>query len=206
MKNAFILFSLILGLESSAYAAKIAIFVNEGFYPTEYFTPRRLFDEAGHISTVITRYPGLVHTSYNHQSKFPAVKSDLTFDQVKPSEYDMLVFVGGSGAWTDFFPNLKVHEILKEAFRNHQKLALICAATGVLGTAGNLSGDAISLIQGRNVTGYGEVSGILKNIGHANYSAGDLSKPYVVVDDNLITGRDPLSAELFGLTILNALK
>ena len=34
-------------------------------------------------------------------------------------------------------------------------------------------------------------------MGKVDYSAGEEDKPYVVVDGNLVTGRDPFSSELF---------
>ena len=43
-------------------------------------------------------------------------------------------------------------------------------------------------------------------MGKVNYSAWVNGKPHVVVDGNLITGRDPMSAELFARTVLNSLK
>ena len=38
-----------------------------------------------------------------------------------------------------------------------------------------------------------------------NFDPGEKDKPYVVVDGNLITGRDPLSADLFGDTVVKKL-
>ena len=42
-------------------------------------------------------------------------------------------------------------------------------------------------------------------MGKVDYSAGEEDKPYVVVDGNLVTGRDPFSSELFAQKVLYVL-
>ena len=73
-------------------------------------------------------------------------------------------------------------------------------------TADIFDGDGTPLAKGRHVTGYGEVSGMLKKLGLVQYEGGDPTKPKVVVDGHLITGRDPMSAALFGETIVTSLQ
>jgi putative intracellular protease/amidase len=75
-----------------------------------------------------------------------------------------------------------------------------------LGVANNFDGQKKSLVEGRHVTGYYRVEGLIRNLGKANYDPGIKDKPYVVTDKNLITGRDPISANLFGETVRDALK
>jgi putative intracellular protease/amidase len=60
--------------------------------------------------------------------------------------------------------------------------------------------------KGRHVTGYFEVEGLLRKVGLVKYDGGVADKPYVVTDGKLITGRDPISAKLFGETIVSALR
>lgn len=55
------------------------------------------------------------------------------------------------------------------------------------------------------MTGYFRVEGMLRNLGKVDYDPGVADKPYVVVDGNLITGRDPLSAQRFGETMVERL-
>ena len=78
-------------------------------------------------------------------------------------------------------------------------------ATGLLATANNLDGEHPQF-KGKRVTGYYEVGGLLKNVGLVNYDKGVAGKPFVVTDGRLITARDPLSAQLFGRTILKAIE
>jgi putative intracellular protease/amidase len=90
---------------------------------------------------------------------------------------------------------------------NQRKLvALLCSSTGPLGVANNLSGEGTPIAIGRNVTGYKRVKGLLTVMGKVNFSSGEKGKPHVVVDGNLITGRDPISSQLFAETIVKQLK
>lgn len=83
---------------------------------------------------------------------------------------------------------------------------MICSSTGLLAVANNFDGQSRSLVEGRDVTGYFRVEGLLRNLGRANYNAGNPSIPHVVTDGNLITGRDPKSSRLFGETVARAIQ
>ena len=191
----------------SAFATEgrsVLIVLNQGYRPEEYWSPRKLFDTAKFKVTVAAHYAGDVLPSRTHLSEVPPVKADLTFDQVLASNYDAIVFVGGNGAWNDLLPSPAVHKILLESVKLKKVTGLICAATGLLATANNLDGKNPQFA-GRHVTGYFEVEGILRQMGRVNFDAGEAGKPYVVTDGKLITGRDPLSAQLFGETVVAAL-
>jgi putative intracellular protease/amidase len=84
--------------------------------------------------------------------------------------------------------------------------ALLCSSTGLLGVTNNFNGQSKPIAEGRHVTGYYRVEGLLRNLGKVNYDPGEKDKPYVVVDGKLITGRDPISAQLFGETVAKELK
>jgi len=192
-------------LYSAPKAARVLIVLNEGYRPEEYFEPRKLFDNAGFHVKVASHYTGNVLPSRPHIREVPPVPSDLTFDKVSVDDYDAVIFVGGNGAWNDFMPNPDVHKILLNSMKAGKLTALICAATGLLATAGNLDGQHPQF-EGKHVTGFFEVEGMLKTLGHLKYDAGVAKQPYVVTDGKLITGRDPISAKLFGETIVAALK
>jgi protease I len=191
-------------LDAAFKKPKILMVLNEGYRPEEYWTPRKRFDQSGFEIKIAGHYPGVILPSKAHLSEVPPVPVDLTFEQVSVSDFDAVVFVGGNGAWNDFLPNSKVHKILLDSFRQHKVTALICAATGLLATAGNLDGEH-PLFKGHHVTGYFEVEGLLKKVGQLDYDSGDAEKPFVVVDGNLITARDPLSAQAFGETVVEEL-
>jgi protease I len=184
---------------------KVLMIINEGFQVDEYFVPRKSFENQKYKIVTASRYGGIVNPGRKYTSQYKPVSTDLNFEQVKIEDYDAITFVGGAGAWTDYFPNKTLHQILLNAIKNKKMIVgLICAGTGVLATANNLDG-LTPQFKGRHVTGYGEVSGLLKLQGQVNYESGDLTKAHVVEDENLITGRDPISSQLFADTIIKKL-
>ena len=185
-------------------SVQVLMVLNEGYRPEEFFQPKEIFQKAGFTIKVVGHYPGQILPSRPHIQEVPPVPVDLTFDQVSVENFDAVVFVGGNGAWNEFLPNQKVSNILLESVRLNKITALICAATGLLATAGNLNGNNPHF-KGKHVTGYFEVEGLLKLVGQVNYDSGIKDQPFVVVDNNLITGRDPISAKLFGEAVKTAL-
>ncbi len=183
---------------------RVLMIVNDGFQPSEYLEPRKLFEQEGYLINTASRYGGETRPGRKYTDVKP-VYADYSFEQIKVSDYDVITFAGGGGAWSDYFPDKTLHQILISALARPQMIVgLICAATGLLATTKNLNGKTPQFA-GRKITGYAEVEGLLVQVGKLNYSSGDLSKPYVVTDGNLVTGRDPMSSKLFGETIIKKL-
>ncbi len=208
MKKLGIIFMLILSFTAEARAMnmKVLMLISEGFYAPEYFVPRKAFEERGYEIVVATRYAIPTAPDRRLINEYPAVTGDITFDKIQVADFDAIVFVGGNGAWEDFFPNEDVHRALNEFMKAGKVVALICSATGLLGVANNLSGEGEPIAKGRHVTGYGRVSGILKKLGQVNYDAGVEGVPHVVIDGKLVTGRDPQSSALFGKKVIEVLE
>ena len=183
---------------------RVLMMISEGFFAPEYYEPRKIFEKAGFQITVAGKYSGLVAPD-RRNTEFSPVKVDTTFDKADINQFDALVFAGGNGAWEDFFPNEDVHRILTDAMSKKLLLGLLCSSTGLLAVANNLDGQGKPIAEGRNVTGYQRVEGLLRVLGKVKYDAGEKGKPHVVVDGDLITGRDPISSTLFGETIAKRL-
>lgn len=198
----------VLFFSAAAVAApkRVLMMVPEGFYAPEYFEPRRIYEAEGFSVTVAAKYPSPVLPDRRQQKDYPPVTPDLTFDKVKAADYDAVTFTGGNGAWEDFFPNDDVHRILAESLEAGKVTALLCSSTGLLGVARNFDGKGAPLARGRKVTGYYRVEGLLTRLGQVAYDPGEPGKPFVRVDGNLVTGRDPLSSEAFGRAVVRALR
>lgn len=198
----------ILFLTNTTFASepkKVLMILNEGFQVDEYFVPRKAFENQNYIIVTASHFGGTVNPGRRYTPQYKPVSIDLNFEQVNVEDYDAITLSGGTGAWTDYFPNKRLHQILIDSAKRKQMIVgLICAGTGILATANNLDGSTPQF-KGRRVTGYGEVSGLLKLQGQVNYESGDLTKPHVVVDENLITARDPLSSQLFADKIIQRL-
>ncbi len=183
---------------------RVLMIINEGFMAPEYYLPRQLFDQAGFSVTVAGKTTGPMAPDKRNTESGP-VNVDISFDQVKLSDYDAITFAGGNGAWTDYFPSDAVHKLLIEALNQNMITGMICASTGLLGIAGNYNGTGTPIAKGRRVTGYYRVESLLRELGEVQYEAGDLKLPHVVIDGNLITGRDPMSSQAFGEAVVKAL-
>lgn len=185
---------------------KVLMMVSEGFYADEYYKPLKAFKAQGYKITTATKYKRATRPDERQVNTHSAVVPDITFDEINVDDYDAIVFAGGNGAWEDFFPNNDVHKAITAFFREDKVVALLCSATGLLGVANNLNGNGEPLAAGRNVTGYKRVEGLLVHLGKVNYSKGESGVPYVVVDGKLVTGRDPISSELFAKRVIETLE
>lgn len=191
--------------EAKALNRKVLMMVSEGFYAPEYYVPLKAFESKGIQVVTATKYAVTTQPDRRQLGEYPAVKGDLTFDKIEVADFDAIVFAGGNGAWEDFFPNADVHKALTQFIKAGKVVALLCSSTGLLGVANNLDGNGEPIAKGRRVTGYERVEGLLTKMGQVKYSAGEKGRPHVVVDGNLITGRDPISSELFAEKVIEVL-
>jgi protease I len=112
---------------------------------------------------------------------------DLTFAQVNPDNYDLLVIPGGQpqGAPTTVRKNKNALEITKAFFGANKPAAVICHGPYTLASAG--------VIKGRHLTGYW-YDGVPEEITAAG---GIYEDKEVVVDGNLVTSRWPADLPAF---------
>lgn len=206
MKALIMIVSLTISMSSIAAPKKVLMMLSEGFYAPEYYVPLEEFKKAGFEITTATKYARATRPDERQINSYPAVMGDITFKEIDVNNYDAIVFAGGNGAWEDFFPNEDVHKALTDFMNKGKLVALLCSSTGLLGVANNLSGSGAPIAAGRKVTGYKRVKGLLVELGNVDYNPGIEGKPFVVVDGNLVTGRDPISSEMFAKTIVEKLK
>jgi protease I len=112
---------------------------------------------------------------------------DLTFAEVNPDDYDLLIIPGGApdGAPTTVRKNKKALEITKAFFAAKKPAAVICHGPYTLASA--------DVIKGRHLTGYW-YDGVPEEIEAAG---GHYEDKEVVVDGNLVTSRWPADLPAF---------
>ena len=120
-----------------------------------------------------------------------SVKVDKNVEDVKESDYDFLILPGGR-APSKLRKNDKVLEIARHFFEEKKPVAAICHGPQILISAG--------LMEGRTSTCYNTVSKELKEAG------ADYKDQKVVVDENLITSRNPGDLPDFMREILKKIK
>jgi len=119
------------------------------------------------------------------------VKPDILLSSVKVQDYDVIIFVGGSGA-SQYWNDPPAHSIAQKAVQKGKILCAICIAPVTLANAGVLSGKKATVFSS-------EISKL--EIKGATYTG----KP-VQVEGKIITGEGPQSAEQFGEAIVKVLE
>lgn len=164
----------------------LMIIANKDFRDEEYEVPRSIFKNEG-VEFKVANSSG----EESEGSQGLKVDPDMSIMQVTVSDYDAIVFVGGTGAG-QYFSDQTVMQITKDAYKFRKIIAAICIAPLILANAG--------ILEGKNVTASESVKDNLQNFG-AIYT----DRP-VEVDGNIITGRDPEASADFGRAIVQALK
>lgn len=118
------------------------------------------------------------------------VKPDILFTDIQATDYDAVIFVGGSGA-NEYWDNPIAHKIANDAHNAKKIIGAICIAPVTLAKAG--------LLKNRKATTYSSTIKDVKAAG-ANYTGSDVEK-----DGNIITASGPAAAHKFGEAIVKAL-
>jgi len=163
----------------------LMVLAEDPFRDPEYFEPRKVLDAAGYqVMTTST-----AKTAKGAEGA--VVNVDLLLKDVKPQDYDAIVFIGGSGSY-QYHDNKKAHELARYAAAPGKVLGAICAAVGTPANAG--------VLKGKKATSFSGVADMLKAGGAAYTGAG------VTVDGNIVTADGPMSAKSFGEALIKAIK
>ena len=169
----------------------VMIIARRDFRDEEYFIPKNVFETEGLEVRTAGMAVGQAVGSYGGVGEI-----DLLLEDVNVSDFDVILFVGGSGA-LEFLENRECHRIAKEAVEQKKLLTAICIAPSILATAGVLKNKKAT-VWSSNMDKFGIK--ILKENG-AKY----LAKP-VVIDGKVITANSPESARKFAETIIRSLE
>lgn len=146
--------------------------------------PREILEKAGASITIATS------TGQPSKSMFGKIVDTVSFHSIKSSDYNAVVFVGGTGA-TRYFHSARAHEIAKEFFTAVKPVAAICVAPTILVNA--------HIMHGKRATAWPSERDNINAVGL--YTGNDIE-----IDGNIITASGPKAAEAFGKAILEALK
>ena len=119
------------------------------------------------------------------------VDVDITVDEVKPNEYDLLIIPGGK-APARLREEKRVLEIAEHFVKNNKPVSAICHGPQILISAG--------LLEGKHATCYQSVANEMKD-GKAMYDDRE-----VVVDGNIVTSRRPGDLPAFMRETIKLLK
>ena len=153
-------------------AKRIAILVDNFYQEMEVWYPYYRLKEAGAEVLLVGAKAGETYTS---KLGYPA-KADLSYDQVKASDFDGVVVPGGY-APDHIRRHAKALQFVRDIDSEGKLVASICHAAWVLCSAG--------ILRGRKATCFFAIKDDVVNAG-ARYEDAE-----VVVDGNLVTSRKP---------------
>jgi protease I len=170
---------------------KIAILATNGFEQAELEVPRDTLKKAGATVDVVSLAAGEIK-GWDKKDWGRPVKVDKTLDQVSPSDYDALVLPGGQ-----INPDLlrvepKALNFIKAIFDAKKVVAAICHAPWLLIETG--------IAKDRKMTSYKSIKTDVANAG-AKWEDSE-----VVVDQGLITSRNPGDLKAFSAKIIEEIK
>ncbi len=170
---------------------KIAILATHGFEQAELEVPRDRLRAAGASVDVVSLESGEIK-GWDTKDWGRPVKVDKTLNQVTANDYDAIVLPGGQ-----INPDLlrveeKALSFIKDVFNQKKIVAAVCHAPWLLIETG--------IVKGRKVTSYKSIKTDVINAG------GKWEDSQVVVDNGLITSRNPGDLEAFSAKIVEEIR
>jgi protease I len=161
---------------------RVAIIAMDGFEESELTEPQRALKEAGAKVEVVSKKRGQIQ-GFKHYDKAGTIAVDRTLDEVKPDDYDAIMLPGGALNADTLRMEPKARELVRSFNDAGKPLAVICHAPWTLVSAG--------IVRGRKLTSYYTIQDDIRNAG------GNWVDSECVVDDNLVTSRQPSDLPAF---------
>lgn len=170
---------------------RIAILATHGFEQSELELPRDTLKAAGATVDVVSLEQGEIK-GWDGKDWGRPVKVDKTLDSVSSGDYDALVLPGGQ-----INPDLlrvepKALKFIKDVFDEKKVVAAICHAPWLLIETG--------IAKGRKMTSFKSIKNDVANAG-AQWQDAE-----VVVDQGVITSRNPGDLQAFSAKIIEEIK
>ncbi|WOX15122.1 type 1 glutamine amidotransferase domain-containing protein [Streptomyces sp. N50] len=207
-----------------------------GYWAEEFAAPYKLITEAGHEVVVATPNgvtpnvdmmslrPSMAGGEQGALDLEEIIRSaevmrrPLQLSDVRLEDYDAVYLPGGHGPMADLALDADVGRILTAQLASGKPLAIVChgpsaiLATRIHGVS-PFKGYRMTCFTNDEEEGVGLASRVtwlleteLKDKIGVEFSRGEIWKPYMVEDRNLITGQNPDSAAVLGERLLELLK
>jgi protease I len=161
---------------------RVAILATDGFEQSELFDPRRALDQAGSRTEVVSLKSGEIK-GWNHKEWGQTIAVDKTVDSVDAKNFDALLLPGGVMNPDNLRMDAKAVAFVKAFFTAKKPVAAICHGPWMIVEAG--------AAKGRTLTSWPSLKTDIQNAG------GRWVDQETVVDDNLVTSRNPSDIPAF---------
>ncbi|AIE88065.1 type 1 glutamine amidotransferase domain-containing protein [Fimbriimonas ginsengisoli] len=166
---------------------RIAILATDGFEQAELLGPRRILDEAGALTAVVSVKPGEIK-GWNESDWGQSVPVDKTLDQCSPGDFDALVLPGGVINPDKLRMIPEAVAFVRGFFDAGKPIGAICHGPWLLVEA--------NIVRGRTVTSWASLQTDLRNAG-AHWV-----DQRVVTDQGIVTSRKPDDIPAFGQKLI----
>lgn len=171
---------------------KVAVLATDYFEEAELTEPVKALREAGAQVDIVAPKSGEIK-GLKHVEPGESVKVDKTLDEADPNDYDALVLPGGAVNADHLRMEQKARDFFTKIMDEQGKpTAVICHAPWILVSTG--------LARGKKLTSYFTIQDDMRNAG------AEWVDEICVVDDNLITSRNPDDLPAFNEALISALK
>lgn len=162
----------------------LMVIAPEGYQPIEYGDPKQIFLE-NNFKVTTTSTQAEAHDKFGGTTLV-----DVLLPDVKPEDYDAIVFVGGPGT-TLYFNNEIALNLAKNFYNTGKITAAICAAPAILANA--------DILVDKTVTSHEAVAEIVRPKCKV-YTGEDVTQ-----DGKIITANGPSAAKKFAKVIVENL-
>lgn len=166
---------------------KIAILATNGFEQSELEVPRDRLREHGAIVDIVSLARGEIR-GWEKKDWGRSVQVDRTVDEVKADDYDAIVLPGGQMNPDTLRQEPKALQLIRDFFDQKKIVAAVCHAPWLLIDNG--------IAKGRKLTSYKSMKADMINAG------AQWEDKEVVVDQGLVTSRNPGDLEAFSAKIM----
>ncbi len=170
---------------------KVAICVTNGFEESELFEPKKALEENGATVHIVSPEPGKIK-AWNHGNWSKEINVDVTLKEANASDYDALMLPGGVINPDKLRRDKTAVDFVKEFFESQKPVAAICHGPQMLIEAG--------VVKGKKLTSFFSIRTDLENAGAL------WEDNAVVVDNGLVTSRNPGDLEAFNSKLIEEIK
>ncbi|MBD3782886.1 MAG: type 1 glutamine amidotransferase [Micrococcales bacterium] len=178
--------------DTNTTARTVAFLVaTEGIEQVELTEPWKAVEQAGHRPVLVSTESGEVQ-AFNHLDKADTFPVDVTVAEAEVGDYDALVLPGGVANPDALRTDADAVAFVRTFVESGKPVAAICHAPWTLAEA--------DVVRDRTLTSWPSLQTDLRNAG-ATWEDREL-----VVDDNLITSRNPDDLPAFTNALTDALR